>query len=166
MKELLPGTHDKAAAEEVFLDIFKTADSKAKGKLIKPFLRGFRYGYRKFKRVNTLKSWEATLRVIGTAKTSTTQEDNAYYLGVALGSFLIGIERYIEDRGSFADRYTEESIILFQLAAQIATQLKALNKSVKPKFIKNRILVIARKNAGSLTTERQKFLARVASLFT
>ena len=156
----MPGTHDKAAAEKEFLEMFKNADSKVKGKLIKHFLRGFRRGYKL--EGNVQKCWEQTLVCINEAENGPNQEYNAGYFGRALGSFLIGVERYTQDNGIFVDRYTND---LLTIAANIASTLKKSNKSVKPKFIKNRILVIARKNAGSLSAERQKFLAQVAALF-
>ena len=160
MTEFLPGTHDKAAAEKEFLEIFKDADKKVKGELFKHFLKGFRRGYKS--EGNTQKCWELSFKALIERKFSAAQEDNATYSGVALGSFLIGMEWYVRDRGTLVDRYTKDLLVL---ATKIASELKGSNKSVKPKFIKNRILVIARKNAGKISIEKQRFVAQVASLF-
>lgn len=100
---------------------------------------------------------------------SDNEEKKAEKYGGVLGhifgfvEWVIPLEKYPSDtsHGYAKEAYNEA----LECISKTVAELKQANKSVKLKFIKNRVAKIARKHAGTLSEDKQRLIVQIATLF-
>ena len=169
---------DLEAGLQEFMAVFRYEDKKIRPELLKLFITGFKRSYNEVKgeilshihiragvidviRRNTSRSIDLANHL----KTDSARE-RANNLGIILGTFLSTIENGIPYPyfGQVVSG-SEGFIDILQRTGTLATALKDRDIPIKPKFIGNRIKVIARKTAGQMSNSQQELISRIAAQF-
>ncbi|MDO8656400.1 MAG: hypothetical protein Q7K45_04120 [Nanoarchaeota archaeon] len=155
-------------AAEGYLAIFAEQDKKIKAKLDRIFLKRFLNYYHYYKKafrdpldiVNMLVEITTALQSLSDKAKKITLERQAEILGESLGEFLA-----IMDYGIPQWNQNRKNTDIVKQCQAIGFFLKALRKSIRPTFIKNRIERIAAEHAGKLSIEQQKLFTDIAVIF-
>ena len=163
--------------EQIYLQIFRDEDNKAKKELTKEFLNGFlaAYGWtrKKFSASgNAITSvTEKTLESVESSKQEFTAFDkkrhsaleNSKSLGKALGFFLAAVDYGVVD--PLFNTRDNAPLTLIMKTREIALRLKMLDQHVNQDFIRKHITALAKKHRGKLSEKQQTLLAQLAAVF-
>ncbi len=184
---------DLKAGVEDFLEIFKDIGKNPNNKVLNNFTENFVFKYQEvynqFERdksrwvnlppydkdrpfveinrdfINNL-IFTPDIGVLFSKNDQKSLEEVARHLGWLLGTFL-GIVEYIfcsEEWGHKIACYLNKKILI--KSESIVDNLKEIHKSVKLKFIANRVENISQKHKNKLTPEQKKLLSDIAIIFS
>ncbi len=177
-----PEDKDLETGIEEFLGIFKRADKTVRNQLIKIFYKEFLNQHKRFQSVAASVSRENIKRLLPSEYSEGLlaefydaelkdfkQQDSkkkAELLGKTLGIFLAFLEYFIASINPDVQQFIQENQmqILTQFYSMI-DKIKALDISVRHKFIAARVRKIARDKTGKLTNAQQRLIAQIAARF-
>ena len=120
---------------------------------------------------STFEYLRSSAHYVHSSVSSKDQESIASNLGNALGYFLASVEygivssrfgSVISNENSYFRDLNIKSIVGF--AESISADLKKMNKSIKPEFVKRRLEKIAKKHGKELNEWQKKILAYIVAV--
>jgi len=109
--------------------------------------------------------------LLASAEKEKNQDRCAEYLGYSLGIFLAVVEygitstSYRDGINGWKHGPDQFRKLILDNVKDISGYLKAMNKSIKQKFIMNRIEKIARKHVNTLSKQQQELISSIAAMF-
>ncbi len=159
---------------EAFLQLFAEVDEKQKKELFQPFLKGYRNGYRTFKRKFCVVGHHDNLRrelngaitlvqvnITNAANETTNNSNKAACYGFAFGCCLSIVEHGITNPHFI----TEDSPHILKAFEYISKNIKEAGKKIRLDFIQRKIKKIAKEKGPLLSRDQKVLLSQIAELF-
>ena len=156
-----------------FSNFFEEEDKKKEKEEMALFVKTFKTYFdeikkKKFNDGNAIVNFVDWARsaIYNANNSNNPKEKTIQFLGKGLGTFLALFE-YIIPNPKYNDMVSRGDVIekIDGRVDDMAKELKSIGKTVKLKFIKNRLQKVARRYAGKLNPRMQAFLSQTAAKF-